>query len=652
MHRIRLIGRQAALIAVTAVLLAIVAWFTGSVPQDRAHADFDWANRYYVSCADLYLDVGGDAVKGEPPGPEDLLTSKALTRGEPSQTVPGAVDLTSVTYLGPDLDPNDGIPIPGKPPSAGTCLDGDVIGQDMPENNRLNNHLDYQIVSNVRPTVTATLVAKVLPTGEPVTNLEYATCSLDEGTGKYSATQVSIVLREKGPKGINYGIGMLIPESEPPVGGDPYSCIPKAGTLVYPFVIVSVTRDATTDHPELLKNEEAMLSGDLLIDPDGPNLPKPKDAKQVPDGTDEILYGPYERGTPPHISPMLADDWDGDGCPDWDELDPNAHEPGPAGGAAGVLPSGLPNGLDPFNPHDCNQAVNVSGIYHISTAAVHASNDPATNDPIPGAYYHCIGDMQQDGIDLDMRIYCYIDIPGVPVNPEAGPESGDGFEGTPPPAPYGDVDSNHTVLTGIFNNQTNTVEMSGCFVDKDDAGPLGDVYVESVQDAHSGKGTINIWILQPDGCVGSPVGLPAPGDLESVKVGEKGPCDKEEPKCAAGGQIDSDGDACPDKSELGGDPSHGGLRDPYNRWDYFNPTLDGLNRVDDILKVVGQYFIDKGNPLYDKNTDRTAVIGANPWNLGPPNGQQRVDDILAAVKSYFHDCSGGKFDDPNDETNE
>ena len=37
-------------------------------------------------------------------------------------------------------------------------------------------------------------------------------------------------------------------------------------------------------------------------------------------------------------------------------------------------------------------------------------------------------------------------------------------------------------------------------------------------------------------------------------------------------------------------------------------------------------------------TDRTAITGGNPWNLGPPNGQQRVDDILAAVKQYFHDC--------------
>ena len=68
------------------------------------------------------------------------------------------------------------------------------------------------------------------------------------------------------------------------------------------------------------------------------------------------------------------------------------------------------------------------------------------------------------------------------------------------------------------------------------------------------------------------------------------------------------------------------------------------NCVDDILAVVTQYFIDDPefpggpNPDMKSQTDRTAIIGGNAWNLGPPNGQQRVDDILAQVKQYFHDC--------------
>ena len=89
-------------------------------------------------------------------------------------------------------------------------------------------------------------------------------------------------------------------------------------------------------------------------------------------------------------------------------------------------------------------------------------------------------------------------------------------------------------------------------------------------------------------------------------------------------------------------PWQGGYRDPYNGYDYMNPTGDKLNRVDDILAVVNQFFIDDpaGDIDFASTTDRTGVPGANPWNLGPPNGQQRVDDILAMVKQFFHDCNG------------
>ena len=102
---------------------------------------------------------------------------------------------------------------------------------------------------------------------------------------------------------------------------------------------------------------------------------------------------------------------------------------------------------------------------------------------------------------------------------------------------------------------------------------------------------------------------------------------------------DEDGDGCPDRRELGDEEAAGGLRDPFNPYDYMNPTRDGENRVDDILAVVAEYFRDDPPGAIDLRspTDRTA-LGPDPWNLGPPNGQQRVDDILSQVKQYFHDC--------------
>jgi hypothetical protein len=107
-----------------------------------------------------------------------------------------------------------------------------------------------------------------------------------------------------------------------------------------------------------------------------------------------------------------------------------------------------------------------------------------------------------------------------------------------------------------------------------------------------------------------------------------------------GADTDDDNDGCPDASERQtafGSEGSGGRRSPKNPWDYFNPSSDGENRVDDILAVIAQYFIDAPDPAYTATTDRT-LAGPEEWNLSAPNGEQRVDDIINAVNQYFHDC--------------
>jgi hypothetical protein len=114
--------------------------------------------------------------------------------------------------------------------------------------------------------------------------------------------------------------------------------------------------------------------------------------------------------------------------------------------------------------------------------------------------------------------------------------------------------------------------------------------------------------------------------------------------------LDTDSDHCPDTSEqqtAPGSQTSGGLRNPKNPWDYMNPSHDGKNRVDDIVMVSQtQYFKDDNDanpglppyaPGYNPDTDRT-LAGPNLWNTGPPNGLQRVDDIVNMVNQYYHDC--------------
>jgi len=108
--------------------------------------------------------------------------------------------------------------------------------------------------------------------------------------------------------------------------------------------------------------------------------------------------------------------------------------------------------------------------------------------------------------------------------------------------------------------------------------------------------------------------------------------------CTAG---DSDGDGCPDLKEQQtaiGSQTSGGRRDYLNPWDYFNPSHDGQNRIDDVLLVASHYGKNTGDAGYSSDYDRT-YIGPNSWNLGAPNGQIRIDDILDSVRQYNHDCS-------------
>ncbi len=115
---------------------------------------------------------------------------------------------------------------------------------------------------------------------------------------------------------------------------------------------------------------------------------------------------------------------------------------------------------------------------------------------------------------------------------------------------------------------------------------------------------------------------------------------------------DSDGDGCPNVREqqtAAGSQTSGGLRDDQNPYDYFNPSGDGQNRIEDMLAVRDAYFEDDNdaNPglppyaaAYNPATDRdNDAASPNAWNTGAPDGLQRVQDILHMLNQYFHDCA-------------
>ncbi len=101
---------------------------------------------------------------------------------------------------------------------------------------------------------------------------------------------------------------------------------------------------------------------------------------------------------------------------------------------------------------------------------------------------------------------------------------------------------------------------------------------------------------------------------------------------------DTDGDGCPDTREQGINMMMGGRRDFLNPWDWWDPTGDQLDRIDDVLAVASHYGKNVGGPGYDAKYDRT-YLGPNVWNLGSPDGMIRSGDINAIVREYGAGCS-------------
>ena len=130
------------------------------------------------------------------------------------------------------------------------------------------------------------------------------------------------------------------------------------------------------------------------------------------------------------------------------------------------------------------------------------------------------------------------------------------------PALYGDVDPVHAELLGTYESFSNTYELEGCIEDVDGYSPLGNVYLKMSLDAFSNEGTIDVWTYQPwyECIAGNTVGSPIPAFVAATTL------------ATAPDESDYDGDRCPDRRELTDTQAAGGLRDPFNPWDYFEAT--------------------------------------------------------------------------------
>lgn len=155
--------------------------------------------------------------------------------------------------------------------------------------------------------------------------------------------------------------------------------------------------------------------------------------------------------------------------------------------------------------------------------------------------------------------------------------------------------------------------------------------------------------LYNDACItplpGNPLGYTDTLPGKSTSCGISPPCINEratqldalhDPEIDYG--TDTDFDGCSDAAELTTDPTAGGLRDPFNYWDYFNPANNSANLSGDITAVVNHYGLGEGDALYGNRWDRSGNFPGVNWSFRPADGIILSADITAAVASYGHMC--------------
>jgi hypothetical protein len=410
-------------------------------------------------------------------------------------------------------------------------------------------------------------------------------------------------------------------------------CVANAGGTLGPNTIVQATIDTDTANGTVDiygGQTNANCDADPPTPTGAPTLNDvPLEAGEQPKAVADA-NAPWEVGYTPF-------DHDGDGCSDVTE----------------VTVASATCGDDPFNRLDSNTEYNSPTEIAITIERKDVGD--------PGIYRHCkAANTHNLGTQtITSRIYCYADDPAVLVNPSDEPTIfGDGDPGTPPPAPFGDVGpfGAHALMSGMYNVGTGNVEIEGCFATiPGTQGP--NIYQRAVFDIQTGQGIVDIWTARPDCTV--PGGAPTYNDAlwEAAEQAEVTP----------GGLVpngwDSDDDGCTDFEELSNAASTGGLRDPYNHWDFFDTpllpgnTYDKAISVADISRVVARFGAnDGGSPKYNRNSDpRTKplpapsyhpaydrsgrLVGSSPWNLDKPNGSITVQDISDTVAQFGNSCT-------------
>jgi hypothetical protein len=296
-------------------------------------------------------------------------------------------------------------------------------------------------------------------------------------------------------------------------------------------------------------------------------------------------------------------------------------------------------------------------------------DDPPTL--VPGLYFSCKAQINDPGPSNavragTLRLFCYSDSPGINVNNHVPGAVGDGLGGVAPPPPFAEVHASHASGPISINASSALSFTSGICIDNPHS-QLGVVYVvpDTIADMRAGQVSTDadIWINQPGGCAGSPVGAAFQTNVQTDLSRQ-----------SIGLVFDSDKDNCADAEELSDAGATGGLRDPFNSGDFMsvhtgpvaNLQKDQVVSVADISAVVARFgtndsggttkinrntnpksgppatgyhpSFDRGGPIPNGGV-AGSVSRQTPASVGAGAGSITVADISATVAQFGHSCA-------------
>ena len=93
------------------------------------------------------------------------------------------------------------------------------------------------------------------------------------------------------------------------------------------------------------------------------------------------------------------------------------------------------------------------------------------------------------------------------------------------------------------------------------------------------------------------------------------------------------------REELGPDPSQGGQRDPYSKYDHMDMNKDGfINLPDDVLPISELFGPAAPGTQGDVGPRMT---GSVPWaHRNADKVVNIADDILGVARQFGHNCDG------------